>query len=416
MTTPVSPEASQLAAAAEHHARLIDRPRNDVASGPAEAPGAAQALATGSAGIALAHIERAVSGHAGWRTAHGWILDAVSQPISDHDSAGLFFGVPAVAFMLDAATDTPSGRYRAGLADVDRPVARLAHRLAARTLARIKNAELPSFAEYDVFLGLSGFSALMLRRYPDGTAIEHVLTALVALTKPLRVADETLPGWWVQHGPHRGHSLPGGHANFGIAHGIPGALAALSQAARRGVHVEGQREAIERVCCWLEAWRREGPTGPWWPEIITRDELHAHRSNQTRPSRPSWCYGTPGIARAGQLAAIALGDTRRQRAYERTLVCCLDDAAQLAKLADPGLCHGWAGLYQTAWRAAADAATPELRNRLPHLAEHLLSAAGRPHEYGHGLLNGEAGLALALHTAATNTAPASGWDACLLID
>jgi hypothetical protein len=35
---------------------------------------------------------------------------------------------------------------------------------------------------------------------------------------------------------------------------------------------------------------------------------------------------------------------------------------------------------------------------------------------GPGLLDGAAGTALALHTAAHNVAPTSGWDACLLID
>jgi hypothetical protein len=418
MSVSVSPQASRLATAAEQHARLIDQPRHDAPSDPRSdnEPASAQALATGPAGIALTHIERAASGHASWRTAHAWIQDAVSRTISDHDSAGLFFGVPAVAFMLDAATDTTSGRYRAGLADVDRPVARLAHRQAARVLARIEAGGLSSFAEYDVFAGLSGISALLLRRYPDGSAIEHTLTALVALTKPLRVCEETLPGWWVQHGQHRDHTLPGGHANFGIAHGVPGVLAALSQAARRGVLVEGQHEAIDRICCWLQAWRHEAPTGPWWPETITREQLHARHSNQPSATRPSWCYGTPGIARAGQLAAIALADRRRQRAYEHALLCCLNDPAQLAQLSDPGLCHGWAGLYQTVWRAAADATTPELAQRLPMLADHLLAAADRPHQHGAGLLDGTAGLALVLHTAATSTAPSTGWDACLLID
>ncbi|EYT91487.1 hypothetical protein ThrDRAFT_02822 [Frankia casuarinae] len=35
---------------------------------------------------------------------------------------------------------------------------------------------------------------------------------------------------------------------------------------------------------------------------------------------------------------------------------------------------------------------------------------------GPGLLNGTAGTALTLHTAAHTVAPRSGWDACLLID
>ncbi|MEU5978953.1 hypothetical protein [Streptomyces sp. NPDC047315] len=30
------------------------------------------------------------------------------------------------------------------------------------------------------------------------------------------------------------------------------------------------------------------------------------------------------------------------------------DTTQLARLADAGICHGWAGTHQTAWRATRD--------------------------------------------------------------
>ncbi|SDI08488.1 hypothetical protein SAMN05421505_13334 [Sinosporangium album] len=51
----------------------------------------------------------------------------------------------------------------------------------------------------------------------------------------------------------------------------------------------------------------------------------------------------------------------------------------------------------------------------PYLADQL-AAHGRPaHERGCGFLDGDAGLDLALHTAARTTLPVSGWDACLLI-
>lgn len=79
------------------------------------------------------------------------------------------------------------------LADLDGPVARLAHRRARRGLERIASGQLPAFAEYDVFFGLSGIGALLLRRDPGGSAIEQVLFYLVALTKPLRVY--VIHGW-----------------------------------------------------------------------------------------------------------------------------------------------------------------------------------------------------------------------------
>lgn len=52
------------------------------------------------------------------------------------------------------------------------------------------------------------------------------------------------------------------------------------------------------------------------------------------------------------------------------------DPAQLSRITDNGLCHGWSGLYQTGWRAAHDALTPVIGRQLPRLAELLARHAG----------------------------------------
>ncbi|TMQ91274.1 hypothetical protein ETD83_31720 [Actinomadura soli] len=84
-------------------------------------------------------------------------------------------------------------------------------------------------------------------------------------------------------------------------------------------------------------------------------------------------------------------------------------------MTDPGICHGHAGLYQTAWRAAHDATDPALAARLPVLADRLGQHARPDAARGSGFLDGNAGAALALTTAAGDSAPTSGWERCLLI-
>ena len=345
-------------------------------------------------------------------------MNAVTGQVSATDTSGLYLGAPAITFILDAAASGATDRYQDALADVDKHVIALAHHRAETALARIRAGELPGFREYDVFFGLSGIGALLMRRAPGSSAMERVLDYLVTLTRPQLVDGDVLPGWWVGHDPHRRFSASyrGGHGNFGMAHGICGPLALLSQAMRRAITVDGQHDAIITICEWLESWRQDVEAGPWWPEWITLPELRTGLSSQPGPARPSWCYGTPGIARAGQLASIATGDAHRQQMYEEALVRCLDDPAQQARITDGGLCHGWAGLYQTVWRSAEHAETPALAEHLPRLATHLGQHASHGPAANRGFLDGTAGTALALHTAAHNTAPNSGWDACLLID
>jgi hypothetical protein len=376
----------------------------------------AQSLTKGAAGIALAHIERASAGLASWQAAHAWLTTAASTGTSAADDAGLFAGVPAVAFAVHAAGG--AGRYTRALGKLDPHVTALAHRRADQAQARMDSGILPSLAEFDLIYGLTGIGAYLLRWPSAGGALERILCYLVQLTEPVRIDGDTVPGWWTGHDPSFKSSpgFAGGHANFGMAHGIAGPLALLSLTARKGLTVEGQDQAIERICGWLDAWRQDASAGSWWPQWVTREELHTGRTTQPGPLRPSWCYGTPGLARAQQLAGIATGDTARQDMAEHALTHCLSSPAQLSRITDTSLCHGWAGLLQTTWRAARDARTPAITNCLPHLANQLIEHAHPGSGDGTGFLEGDAGLTLALHTAAHATPPVTGWDACLLLD
>jgi hypothetical protein len=199
-----------------------------------------------------------------------------------------------------------------------------------------------------------------------------------------------------------------------MSHGISAPLALLSLAALRDVVVDGHSDAIGRIGDWLDTWQQEHPSGPWWPGFITLEQVHEGHIGESSRQRPSWCYGTPGLARAHQLAGLATGDSTRQRTAETVMLGCLRDPAQLDRITDSGLCHGMAGVFQTAWRIAADAHTPDLAAELPRLSARLLTQLRSAPENPE-FLDGHAGIALALHTAGTDTAPLAGWDTCLLL-
>ncbi len=348
-----------------------------------------------------------------WTTAHAWVTAATSRAISTADDTNLYLGAPAISYLLHAAEADRTHRYHRAASTLDDGVRALAQRRVDLALARADRGETTSFGEYDLFSGLTGIGQLLLHHAPGADVLGRILDYLVRLTEP---RTDQLPGWWVAHDPDTTVATPGGHANLGVAHGSSGVLAFLGTALRRGITVDGHHEAIARICAHLDSWRHDDHPGTWWPEWLTHDELRAGRSRQPGPLRPSWCYGTPGIARAQQIAAIATGDTTRQHLAEHALAACLSDTGQLARITDTSLCHGWAGLYQTAWRAAQDALTPEISHLVPRLAASLTRHADTSHhDEDTGFLTGTAGLALAVHTATHNTPPISGWDACLLI-
>ncbi|WP_018637357.1 lanthionine synthetase C family protein [Parafrankia elaeagni] len=376
---------------------------------------ARQSLARGPVGTALLHIERARTGSGSWDIAHAHIRRAAAGPVEAGEHAGLYYGAPALAFLLRAAADGEP-RYRRARDTLDDHVLRLARRRLTLAAGRAERGEPTTFAEYDLFYGLTGVAALLLRSHPDSEILAALLRYVISLTRPHHEDGVELPGWWVAHDPDPTLPTLGGHANLGMAHGAAGLLALLALATARGCLVDGQEEAIAALTGWFDRWRQDSADGSWWPQWITREDLHTGRPTQTGPGRVSWCYGTIGIARAQQLAALAIHDHRRAQDAENTLAAALTDT-QLDRISDLGLCHGLAGIYQTAYRAACDARSSAIGRRLPAITTRLEQHATAPtrREEDSGLLTGDAGIVLALESTRHVGPPRTGWDTCLLI-
>jgi hypothetical protein len=409
----------------------------DLLADPATAPVAArtltddrQHLAYGPAGIALLHIERAARDLGPWQRAHDWLAAAASQPLTSGPDSHPFYGAPAVAHAVACAAEHQPGLYQRALAAFDAQITTDTRRRLDAAHRRIDAGHLPELAEFDTIRGLAGYGAYLLRRDPSTSTVRAVLDYCVRLIVPVSLAGEVLPGWWTTSGPsgRPDERFPGGHANSGLAHGVGGVLALLALAAQRGTFVPGQLEAMRTILAWLDRWRESAGPGIVWPYWVTRAEIRDRRLAPSGPRRPSWCYGTAGLARARQLAARALGDDALQVESETTLVAALTDPLQLKATTDDGLCHGFAGLAHLAARAAQDAdpaTRAQLRTAVPALLASVCppstdpqaaaKAAVHDEEAGPGFLNGAAGIALALLAPATTTPPRSAWDSCLLV-
>lgn len=385
---------------------ILPKPAND----------SAHSLGSGAAGSALLHIQQARANRASWATVHERVVATTSVPVNAHpDSSSLFQGAPAVAFTLHAARQP---RYAKALAILDSHITALTRERLRRANERIDRGQLPALREFDLISGLTGLGVYQLYRHGGGDLLRDVLRYLVRLCEPLSVVGGPLPGWWTSHDTtdRPSSASAGGHGNLGLAHGISGPLALLSITMRRNVQVHGQADAITRICTWLDQWQQGDGLTAWWPGTVTMDELSIDALQQPGSQRPSWCYGTPGIARAQQLAGLALADHARQHQAETALLGCITDDAQLAQLGNASLCHGWAGLLQATWRTTVDAGPGSpLSSQLPTLISHLENflRSGTPqHE---GLLEGSTGVYLVQLTTTSAVEPLPAWDACLLL-
>ncbi|HEY3952743.1 MAG TPA: lanthionine synthetase C family protein [Streptosporangiaceae bacterium] len=367
---------------------------------------------------ALLHIYRAHCGTGSWTAAHQQVTTMTRAPVRiGPNRCGLHQGAVEIAYVLHTAGRTA---YAPALDNLDRHISCAARTRLAAAHQRIDMGHLPELREFDLISGLTGIGVYLLHRQACGELLEDILAYLVRLTGPIHSQGETVPGWWTGNGlaDQPSADRPGGHGNLGLAHGITGPLALLSAGMRRGITVPGQADAIAIICSWLDQWRIGTGARAWWPGLISRLEHRHGHVHQEGPQRPSWCYGTPGIARAQQLAGLATGNMGRQHAAELALAGCVTDKSQLAQLQDASVCHGWAGLTLTTRRAAADADPDSpLPNLVPHLADQLREAAASDHSLraGSGLLLGADGVELTSQTLHGGWPPSCPWDTCLLL-
>lgn len=363
-------------------------PVHRVAGRLVAAPPTAAGLADGLAGSALLLAE--LGRHdAGYRThAHSHLAAAAAAAAAAPTAAarGLFDGIAGLGLVASIAVRLP-GEYGSLLTSVDRLV-------RAQVRQRLPGS-------YDLTDGLVGFGRYLLHRGEEYPELADLLTRLVASAHQ---------GWWEESTPAMVEANPafrGRHANLGMAHGVPGALALLALARRAEVRVAADLDgAVEAIVVWLFEQLDHQGDGPYWPGCVT-------------PSGPipgegfGWCYGTCGVARAIQMAAGALDRpdwADRAVGVARTTVGRL--VAEPGLLRDPGLCHGLAGVTQLTGRMAKDSGDPVLLAASDLFAARLVDLVDIDDT---GFLNGAAGIGLALDDHARGY-PASGtWDTALLI-
>ncbi|WP_191094353.1 lanthionine synthetase C family protein [Nocardia colli] len=362
----------------------------------------------------------------GWAAHAHRSLTIAARSVEQHEPSrlSLFGGLGEVAFSADALSECGT-RYQRLLSGLDGAITTGAAALGAAV--RQTPAGLP-FSAFDVISGAAGVGAYLLRR-KDETALRAILTGLVALCG---VSDDGLPNW---HTPFAAihpdtpmaRAFPTGVFNSGLAHGITGPMAVLALAELDGISVPGQPAAIERVARWLIAHRADDDWGPSWASGIPMPDPTGSAPPAYGPTHNAWCYGSAGIARALWLAGTALADKEFSEFAGHTLTAVYRRPASARRIdTSPGLCHGIAGLLQITVRFASDTGDPGYSAAAGGLTDELIEMFEPGARFGYraigendtttddpSLLDGAAGIALALLAAATDISPS--WDRMLLL-
>jgi hypothetical protein len=326
---------------------------------------------------------------------------------------GLFGGFAGVGWAVEHLTgwlldpaDDPAGEVAEALAD-----------LLARS---------PWRRELDLVSGLVGFGVYGRERLtrPWGReCLERAVAQLAATAeeRPAGIAWKSRPEWLPAA---TRAAYPEGNFNLGLAHGQPAAIALLARAAGLGIGEDAARALLPRAVAYLLS-NRLPPGGRGAFASVDAPGC------APVPARLAWCYGDLAVASA----LSAAGREAREPAWEEEALALARAAAardvESAGARDACLCHGSAGiahlfhrLHQTTGDEVLAAAARAwygrtLDGRRPgtgiagFLFQGLDADGAETWQDDPGLLDGAAGVALALLAAATPVEPA--WDRAMLL-
>ena len=287
-------------------------------------------------------------------------------------------------------------------------------------------SQAPWRGPYDLINGLVGIGLYAIERLPDERAancLVQIVDRLAELAVPAAEGvawlspPDLLPAYLRE-------AYPRGLYDLGLSHGAAGVVALLGAACHAGVARATAERLLAGAVPWLLA-RRLSAGG------TARFASYYHPDVAQPPARLAWCYGDLGIAAALHVASRGAG----REDWEREAVALAVAAAQRPQatsgVLDAGLCHGAAGaghlfhrLYQESGdellRAAADRwlrHALELRRPGTGVAGYRAWSSDLSGTLAWrddpGLLEGAAGVALALLAAVSSVAPE--WDRMLAI-
>lgn len=277
---------------------------------------------------------------------------------------------------------------------------------------------------YDLISGLAGFGIYALERAPHGSAIEIARKVVTHLWQTAEHNEQgiTWHTYPVPLPPSQSQLFPHGHYNLGVAHGVPGVIAVLAQACSIDEVAESALTLLDGAVRWLLANRSYDEQGAYLTYWIAPDV-------EPELARQAWCYGELGAATALLLAARCVDNRDWEEAalamLRRSALRCLADSG----VQDAGLCHGTAGnahLFNRIYQATGEALFKQAALYWYEQTFAFITpgegiagfrAWGTAEKQPGwitcvGLLEGVAGIGLALLAAATDIEPR--WDRLLL--
>jgi lantibiotic modifying enzyme len=290
-----------------------------------------------------------------------------------------------------------------------------------------------SESDYDAVSGASGILTYLITFQAEESHVQDTIERLLAYCIWLAGVDKESQRerWYVPPEllitEEKRQLHPDGFYNCGLAHGIPGPMAALALAWLEGYRVPGQREALRCMSDWLLRYAIFDHWGINWPDVVSLHESRSFDASKLgRPTRAGWCYGAPGIASALWLVGEALEQPDLCQTAVQALEAVLRRPITERRIDSPTICHGISGLLEICLRFAQRTDSAIIHEHIPILVNQILELFNPDFPLGFrdqerarvfvdqpAWLNGVPGILLVLLAASMPVEPT--WDRVLLL-
>ncbi|QBD82614.1 hypothetical protein EPA93_44280 [Ktedonosporobacter rubrisoli] len=394
----------------------------------------ASSLVGGTVGLALfyGYLARCFP-ERDWHTVARAHIQFAAQSTHEQgfQSPGLFEGVSGLNLIL-CYLDQETVCYQRTRSEL--------YRLLCRTIERYiwhnkqKEKEITT-KEYNVVSGAAGLLAYFLSdtlslAFPElaQPAIETLVEYLTWLGEPGQIKARErwfIPAQALPQDFYR-QSFPSGYFNCGMAHGIPGPLAALALARLHGYTYPGLDETVAYLSKWLLEHCVYDTWGINWPAAVPLEAAEDQLAIRSLAGTwAAWCYGSPGVARSLWLAGQALDNEQFRQSSLQAMEAALRRPPAQQRLTSPNLCYGIAGLLLTCLHFAHECPESPIIQYVHPLLRRLLSTFHPDTPFGFrdsikgiaidqpGWLTGAPGIVMALLATATSIFPT--WSRILLL-
>ncbi len=189
--------------------------------------------------------------------------------------------------------------------------------------------------EYDILYNALGIGMYFVKRKD----IEEVERIVRHLYRAMDISDNEFRYSRFDHNESKVFIY-----DFGLAHGMAGALHFLGKAFNLGAESELSKKLIEGLFAfYCHNMQDAQKVGSYFPGIIPVSKYQSG-TNLSQLSRVAWCYGDLGIAHSLYMASLCLNNTQMQSlSLEILLFAAQKREFKSVMVSDPGFCHGSSG-------------------------------------------------------------------------